>query len=107
MAQLENPKRYYTDVTQWWERCIKKRIKILVSKEMAERNADFRSMENHLYACMYETLNSDDTHEGKLQKLNRYEAKIVRLHAERTERIMLDQSTYDKNKMNSHLYFTC
>jgi hypothetical protein len=53
-------------------------------------------MENHLYACMYETLNSDDTHEGKLQKLNRYKAKIVRLHAQRTEQIMLDQSTYDK-----------
>jgi hypothetical protein len=88
-------KRHYTDVTQWWERCIKKRIKLLISKEMAERNADARAMENHLYACIYESINSDATHGEKLQKLNRYKAKLVRLQAQHTDRIMLDQSTYD------------
>jgi hypothetical protein len=84
-------------VTQWWERCVKKRLRIFISKEMAERNADYRhiSMENHLYTCMYEVLNSYETHEEKLRKLNGFKAKIMRLYANRIDRIMLDQDGHD------------
>jgi hypothetical protein len=57
---------------------------------MAERNADFRVMENHYYECIYDVINSNDTHEEKLQKLKRYKALIVRLNARRTERTTLD-----------------
>jgi exonuclease III len=32
--------RYYVDVAQWWERCVTKRLKRLVRREMAERNAE-------------------------------------------------------------------
>jgi hypothetical protein len=91
-------KRYYTDVTQWWERCIKKRIKILINKETAERNADVRAMENHYYACIYETINSNAPHGKKLQQLNQYKAKLVRLQARYTEQTLLDQSQYDTIK---------
>jgi hypothetical protein len=62
---------------------------------MAERNADYRHMENHFYTRMYEVLNSDETHEEKLRKLNGFKAEIIRLHASRTERIMLDQAGHD------------
>jgi hypothetical protein len=62
---------------------------------MAERNADYRHMENNLYTCMYEVLNSDETHKEKLRKLNSFRAKIMRLHANRIDQIMLDQAGHD------------
>jgi hypothetical protein len=62
---------------------------------MAERNADCRHMENHLYTCMYEVLKSDETHEEILRKLNGFKAKIMRLHAKRIDQIMLDQAGHD------------
>jgi hypothetical protein len=79
-------KRFYQDVTQWWERCIKKRIRILIRREMTERNTDFRPMENHIYACIYDVLRSGIPDDEKLPTLQRYKAKLVRLHAKRTER---------------------
>jgi hypothetical protein len=81
-------KRYYWNVTQWWERCVKKRLRIFISKEMAERNADYCHIENRIYSCMYEVLNSDETHEEKPRKLNGFKAKIMRLHANRTDQII-------------------
>jgi hypothetical protein len=80
-------------VTQWWERCVKTRLKKFISKEIAERNADYRHMENHLYNCMYEVLNSDEAPDKKISKLNGFKAKIMRLHANRTDRIILDQAS--------------
>jgi hypothetical protein len=44
---------------------------------------------------MYEVLKSDATHEEKLRKLNVFKAEIIRLHANRTESIMLDQAGHD------------
>jgi hypothetical protein len=82
-------------VTQWWERCVKKRLRTFISKQMAERNADYRHMENHLYTYMYEVLNSAETHEEKLRKLNGFKAKIMHLHANRTDRIMMDQAGHE------------
>jgi hypothetical protein len=63
---------------------------------MAERNADYRHMENHLYNCMYEVLNSDEAPDENISKLNGFKAKIMRLHANRTDRIILDQASKDK-----------
>jgi hypothetical protein len=63
---------------------------------MAERNTDYRHMENHLYNRMYEVLNSDEAPDEKISKLNGFKAKIMRLHANRTDRIILDQASKDK-----------
>jgi hypothetical protein len=52
-------------------------------------------MENHLYTYMYEVLNSAETHEEKLRKLNVFKGKIMLLHANRIDRIMLDQPGHD------------
>jgi hypothetical protein len=76
-------KQCYPDVTQWWERSIKKRIRIFIRREMADRNTDFRLMENLLYACIYDVLRSDIPDAAKLPALQRYKAKLVRLHARR------------------------
>jgi hypothetical protein len=72
---------------------------------MAERNADYRLMEHHLYACIYEVINSAAAHDQKLHRLNRYKAKLVRLNAQHTERIMLDQHAHDKIQGEQHSLF--
>jgi hypothetical protein len=88
-------RRYYADVAQWWERCVKRRLKNFISKEMAEQHADYKHMENHLYVCIYDILNSDEPHEEKIGKLHKYKAKLIRLHAKRADWIMLDQADDD------------
>jgi hypothetical protein len=45
---------------------------------------------------MYEVLNSDEAPDEKISKLNGFKAKIMRLHANHTDRIMLDQANNDK-----------
>jgi hypothetical protein len=53
-------------------------------------------MENHLYQCIYDILSSDIPEPAKLPALQRHKAKIVRLHARRMEKVMLDNNTKDK-----------
>jgi hypothetical protein len=62
---------------------------------MAELRSDFGHIENHLYACIYDVLGSNDPSAVKLSNLHKFNAKILRLHATRTEHIMLDQSGGD------------
>jgi hypothetical protein len=63
---------------------------------MTERNTDFRLMENHLYACIYDVLRSGIPDDEKLPTFQRYKVKLVRLHAKRIERIKLDNKDHDK-----------
>jgi len=53
-------------------------------------------MENHLYQCIYDILLSDISEPAKLPALQRYKAKIVRLHARRVEKVILDNNAQDK-----------
>jgi len=53
-------------------------------------------MENHLYQCIYDILLSDIPEPAKLPALQRYKAKIVRLHERRMEKVVLDNSAQDK-----------
>jgi len=80
----------------WWERCVKKRLPILIRKEQYERYKDYKIMENHLYQCIYDILLGDIPESAKLPALQRYKAKIVRLHARRMEKVMLDNNAQDK-----------
>ena len=52
-------------------------------------------MENHLYKCLYDIIRSDDPETDKIPALQRYKSKIVRLHAERNTRILLDTTAHD------------
>jgi len=80
----------------WWERCVKERLPILIRKEQYERYKDYKIMQNHLYQCRYDILRSDIPEPAKLPALQRYKAKIVRLHARRMEKVMLDNNAQDK-----------
>jgi hypothetical protein len=79
----------------WWERCVKPQIKRLVRQEEAERRAQLRNMENHLYECLYDILKSNAPANEKLPALKRYKAKLVRLHAEQRTKHLLDTKEND------------
>ena len=74
---------YYVDELMWWERCVKPQLKRLLRQEEAERRANYRNIGNHFYECLYDILRSNDSATDKVPALQRYKAKLVRLHAER------------------------
>jgi hypothetical protein len=53
-------------------------------------------MEIHLYHCIYDILRSDIPEAENLPTLQKYKAKIVRLHATRPEKAMLDNDSKDR-----------
>ena len=59
----------------------KKHIKILIRIKQTDRNAEYKSLENHLYHWFYDILRSDTPEVTKLPALQSYKAKIVRLRA--------------------------
>jgi len=95
-VKWQTHKRHYPDITMWWERCVKKRLPILICKEQYERYKYYKIMENHLYQCIYDILLSDIPEPAKLPALQRYKAKIVRLHSRRMEKVMLNKNVQDK-----------
>jgi hypothetical protein len=95
-VKWQNHNRHYPDMTMWWERYVKKHIQSLIRKEQSDRNTDYKLMENHLYQCVYYILHSDAPKAAKLPALQLYKAKIVRLHAMRIEKVLLDNIAHDK-----------
>jgi hypothetical protein len=73
-----------------------KHLQILIRKEQSDRNKDFKAMENHLYQCIYGILRSDIPEAAKLHTLQKYKAKIVRLHSTRLEKATLDNDSKDR-----------
>jgi hypothetical protein len=86
---------FYPNVALWWERCVLRNLKMVVRKELAEQRADQRAMEHHLNECILDILNGEGSHAEKLAGLNRYKAKLVRLHAKKMEWVRLDQNDGD------------
>jgi len=62
-------------------------------------------MKNQLYQCIYDILLSDNPEPAKLSALQRYKAKIVRLHARRMEKVMLDNNAQDKMEVEEPSLF--
>ena len=89
-------KRFYPDVIMWWERHVKKHIQRLARQEEAERSKDHRLMEQHLYECLYDIIQGHTPETEKFQALQRYKAKIVRLHSKRRANILLDTHAHDR-----------
>ena len=53
-------------------------------------------MENFLYECIYDILSSSAPQEEKWPALKRYKAKIVKLHTDRINTILLDNNENDR-----------
>jgi len=47
-------------------------------------------MENFLYECIYDVLRNTYSHGQKMIMLNRLKGKITNLHADKLQRVMLD-----------------
>jgi hypothetical protein len=83
----------------------KKHIRILIRKENSDRITDYRLMENHPYQCIYDILRSETSEAAKLPALQRYKTKLVRLHARRKEKVMLDNNAHYKMDGGEHSLF--
>jgi hypothetical protein len=95
MGEVAAKQTYYADELMWWERCMKPQLKRLLRQEEAERRVHHKNMENHLYECLYDILKSTAPATEKLPALQRYKAKLVRLHAERWNTLLLDTQEHD------------
>jgi len=62
-------------------------------------------MENYIYQCIYDILLSEIPEPAKLPALQIYKAKIVRLHARRIERVMLENNAQNKMEDEVHSRF--
>jgi exonuclease III len=58
-AKWQRSKHYSSDESLWWEPCVKPQLQRLFRQEEAERRANYRNMENHLYKCLYDVLRSN------------------------------------------------
>jgi hypothetical protein len=76
---------FYPNAALWWKRCVLRNLKMMIRKEMAEQRADQRNMEHHLHECILDIMNGAGSHAEKHAGLNRYKAKLVRLHAKKVE----------------------
>jgi hypothetical protein len=63
---------------------------MMLRREEAERRADYRNMEQHLMECIYDILRGNAQPAERFQTLQRYKAKLVRLHAARKGTALLD-----------------
>ena len=68
----------------------KKNIRQLFIHEGSERRRDLMKMENFYYDCIYDILWNTYQHRKKLTVLNSFNAKIVNLHSNRLQSVMLD-----------------
>jgi exonuclease III len=83
-------RRYYANEVMWWERCVKPHLQRMLRREEAERRADYKRMEQHLMECVYDILRCNAPPAERFRSLQRYKAKLVRLHATRNDTALLD-----------------
>jgi len=81
-GQLKRQKGHFPDLTKWWDRLFKKKIRQLYQREQAERRRYHCMMENHLYECMYDVLQRPGPSDQTLPALNRLKAELCDCTAE-------------------------
>ena len=95
-ALRKHHKRYYPRATLWWVRYVKKQLRSFVRYEEAERRSHLRQMENYFYACICDILRSYTPQEDNWPALKRYKAKMVKLHTDRLNTVLLDNEEGDR-----------
>jgi hypothetical protein len=69
--------KYYSTPVLWWNRMVKRRIKMIFVTEGAERQRDRRTMESFYYAAIRSILYDEVTSTTNITKLNEPKAKMV------------------------------
>jgi hypothetical protein len=95
MAQWRQRQRFYSNTAQWWERCVKTQLPHLIRRATKKQNDDHRRMENHLYECLNDITCSNTPEDKKRALLQKYKAKLIRLHATRQNKTLLDMKDND------------
>ena len=75
---------------------MRQKIKLLFTKEGAERNADRRSLEDFYYKVIYDVVRDPGHYADKMLKLKSLKAKIVRLNNTYSQRMMLNTAEQDR-----------
>jgi exonuclease III len=96
-TQWKQHKKYYPGTTIWWVRYVKPQLRNFARHEIAERCKDRRQMENYPYDCLYDILHSSMPQEDKWPALQKFKEKIVKLHADRLQTMLLDT---DEDRMD-------
>jgi hypothetical protein len=56
-------RKYFASIVMWWERLLKKQIRLLFIRVGTEARRDARKMENFYHACLYDITNARTTRE--------------------------------------------
>ena len=88
-------KQYYTNISQWWERAIKKKIQKFYKQKESESNRDKTQLENHYYECLYDILAQNIPEKEKRPRINKMKAKIVKMNSEALKATIM--ADIDKN----------
>jgi hypothetical protein len=72
--------KHYPTVVLWWERCVKRSLRITNMRYGVERKKDTNALENFYYESIYNIICAPMQHEVKAIHLRHLKAKITRLH---------------------------
>jgi exonuclease III len=72
-------RNYFPNIVMWWERVVKKSIRLFFIREGTEARRDARETENFYHACLYDLLQMPEQHENRTAKVNHLKAKLVNL----------------------------
>jgi len=79
----------------WWVHYVKQKIKLLFTREGADRNADRRRLEDFYYTVIY-VVRDPGNYADKMLKLKRLRAKFVRLNNTYRQQAMLNTAEQDR-----------
>ena len=86
--------KYFPNIVMWWERVVKKQIRLLFIREGTEARRDAREMENLNHACFYDLLQMPER-EKQTAKINHMKAKLVNLFNTTRARGMIEVPSPD------------
>jgi len=95
-AQWKKHKKFYPNCVLWWGRYVKRMVRQLFTSEGTNRRRDRKTLENFYYDAIYNILQDATLTDTTYVTLKKLKAKIVRLHHEPTQRLLLHTEDQDK-----------
>jgi hypothetical protein len=95
-TRWRNRKKYYPNPVWWWDRFLKKTIRLTFQREGAERRRDREALGNFYYKVIYQALQTPANYARKATELKRLKAKIIRIHSAQNHGILLDNVETDR-----------
>jgi hypothetical protein len=93
--QWRTHEKYHPNWVLWWDRYVKRMIRLTFQHDSSERRRDHADMEHFYYTAIYQALNAPNDHAKKATTLQHLMAKITRLHSQQQQWILLDNGDSD------------